>query len=403
MCKIFVIPHIPKDKQDAVNQLFIKLAKPMSKDDTDGLGYAFMKSNGELVGERWLENASAFKHRVNPELNASQKKLKEKYGHMINIPLEEKYNKFGTLTTADQIVSGFLHTRKATSGKGLKNTHPFLRPQKLDDEGKCHNEPVALIHNGVITNAEYHKWKDKKLTECDSEVILISYLENGAHWAPEKMQKVADDLYGYYAFAAMTLDYENVPIMDIVRDGQAQLFIAHIPALGTEVFFTNPEIVNDALKDMKNKTKDDGWCFDGISFVASNSHLRVNSLTGEVMHYSNFTKSDNYGNRGNGYHGGYNGNGGESSTGTTVVKPPKEVPLITAENKPIVLGESKKPDEKHLRLIRDMSDAEFEDYKAAQDMISADQEALGIEDGEDGIISDDPVVIAAYMQRMRSH
>jgi len=95
-----IIPHVNNETRDNAIKFTEAMAKVMSEDKShqDGLGYAAIDS------------------------------------HQFN------YNKFGDVRL-DDMSAITLHTRLATSGKGLLNCHPFIE------------NDTSVIHNGMISKA----------------------------------------------------------------------------------------------------------------------------------------------------------------------------------------------------------------------------------------------------------
>jgi glucosamine 6-phosphate synthetase-like amidotransferase/phosphosugar isomerase protein len=278
-----VVPHIPKGKDELVWKLMKTLSPLMSTHNNDGLGYSAMKPDGSLFGERWFNNEQAWKYRqentVDTKLVAIRNKMLAKFGERIFLPEPPKlYNKFGTFAKNDSITAAFLHTRAATCNKSLENVHPFYRV-KHTKNNETYNDDIALIHNGMIRNEE--EWKDQKVTTNDSEAILCAYLNNFVQYAPEEMTTMLDELVGYYAFSVMTKDKNDVPIVDIVRGDKADLCVAYIEELETEVFCTRPELIHEACKKLK-------WSIQALSEVKTGSYFRINALTGDFLHNETF-------------------------------------------------------------------------------------------------------------------
>ena len=63
--------------------------------------------------------------------------------------------------------------RNAPETEGMTTSRDYLQPILYGDE------KLAMVHNGAITSMYVEKFKSKKRTPIDSEVILLSYLEHG--------------------------------------------------------------------------------------------------------------------------------------------------------------------------------------------------------------------------------
>jgi len=260
MCKVMVMAGIP-EKNQAKSWKFVVASVPyMTENDKDGVGYAAVNRAGELFGERWLNPKDAFK--VREESSAQDRVLKQMLQGAVNIA--DTYNNFGNVS--NEIAAITLHSRMATCGKGLQNTHPFV------------SGDTSLIHNGVISNA--HKLTNITST-CDSETILNEYLDNEVNGIPERIQRVSDTLEGYYACAVLTRDSNGKRILDIFKDARANLYVAHVPALGTYVFCTSPKILLATGKAAKMR-------IGTIHEINPGYLMRFDALSGKAMGVNRF-------------------------------------------------------------------------------------------------------------------
>lgn len=262
MCKILVMPVVRPDTAEIAWSLAKEMGKVMSKGNSDGLGYAAMDNEGKLFGERWLRNHEAFKERL--EFTDLDRIIIEDYGGFLH--KDERYNKFGKVNEKDTRAI-ILHTRFATSGKQFFNTHPFV------DDG------TALIHNGIISNV---KQEELKISTCDSEKILREYLQKDVGNRPKRMQKVADELSGYYACAVLTHKKDGTPILDVFKDTSASLGAAWVRELGAVVITTNPGDLIEVARDLKLH-------IDSVYEVKPGILLRYNVLTGQPLGATKFT------------------------------------------------------------------------------------------------------------------
>lgn len=262
MCKIMVMAGINSSNRKLAWEFTKHMAVQMSPGNSDGLGYMALTSDGELYGERWHNNAEAFNNR--PITDAPTKEeliIANKYdGFLLSERPPIRYNKFGTINE-DSTTAIALHTRMATSGKQFINTHPFVR-------GK-----TALIHNGVISNAD-----DFKLLQstCDSEVILNQYVERNVTNNPDKIQAVADKLEGYYACAVMTETKKYGYVVDIFKDSRARLSAAYIRDMGIMVFSTSLDDIAAVCRMMGMEIAYKYTVKEGIL-------LRLSRLTGDPL------------------------------------------------------------------------------------------------------------------------
>src|SRR5690606_5604014 len=106
----------------------------------------------------------------------------------------------GDLTKATSIT---MHTRYATTGTEFINTHPFI-----------YND-VSLVHNGMIRNWE--ELKVNKISTCDSEAALQTYINQDVVNDINKTQDWANQLEGSYAFGVLAKDSSGKRILDVVK------------------------------------------------------------------------------------------------------------------------------------------------------------------------------------------
>lgn len=273
MCKLLIMTGID---EPIFAELFMQhMAIPMSKSNKHGIGYAAVNSKGELFGERWLYNELFMDHNFTMT-EAISKKLKAFENRLPVGSLEVNYNSFGT-KDLDDMKTVIMHTRFATSEKGMKNTHPFVY------------EDTALIHNGTIRNAFSTTTSTgldvNKVSTCDSEAALQTYLANKVQTDLDKHQEWLDQLEGGYAFGIIGTNTQGNRILDVVK-GSSFLYRMKIEGLGT-VFTTDKD---DAVEVMK---------FLGLDFleepklVLYNTMYRFDAMTGEELNKLDF-KSRGY-------------------------------------------------------------------------------------------------------------
>ena len=265
MCKILVIPSIKKSNVENAWKLCKEIAPLMSRIDDDGFGFAAMDSSGNLLGERWLNSKLAMTD--NCGLTLSDVKVLKTMGPKL-VKESFEYNKFGDLKNKKDIVSIMLHARKATTPKGLINTHPFVK------------NDTAIIHNGMISN---HERLTKEFSTCDSEAILHEYLEYNAAHNPKQVQEMVNNLDGYYAVGVMSKNENNIPIVDVFKSQAANLICTYVDEIESVVFCTAQHLIVDALETLK-------WNKNKIFEFADTGFIRFNALTGERIHSEILTK-----------------------------------------------------------------------------------------------------------------
>lgn len=291
MCKVFMVAGVKPSTVEKVWKFTQAIAKPMSKFNSDGIGYAAITADGKLFGERWLTNNHMFKKQADD----NDKMLTDMFGDAIEGKIDKfEYSSFGEVEH-DKMVALTLHTRMATSPKGLLNTHPFVQ------------DGTSLIHNGVIRNTEDFKFS---LSTCDSEAILISYLHQNVKEDPANFEKAAKMLRGYYACGVLT-NTEEGPILDIFKSG-ARLHIAYVKELETWVASTDDD-------DIKNTCKEMNFSMGNLFTVLNGKFIRVNAVTGKEKSITKFDMSnDSYYN----YQGYNSGNHYTPSRNTPTVTTP---------------------------------------------------------------------------------
>lgn len=257
MCKIMVIPHISKEVRPNAIKFIEAMAKVMSKDRShqDGLGYAAVDSKGNLFAERWLRNDHAFVNR------SGMNNIVSDYSGFIKVD----YNSHGNVRL-DDITAITLHTRLATSAKGLVNCHPFIE------------NDTSVIHNGVINNAFDFRIEQ---STCDSESILTQYIDNNVGSDHELFNKASTQLDGYYACGIFSRDNDNRRILDIVKSSTAQLVGAYVNELKVIVFTSLESHLIEGLTMC-------GFTATAIYNVNPSSLVRIDPLTNKVIGVTSF-------------------------------------------------------------------------------------------------------------------
>lgn len=252
MCRVAGVTKITDKNRNEVWMFMMMLGELMTPGNTDGLGYAAFDKKGNLFGERWLHNKHAF-------LDIST--------HIPNLTAEKMakiYSYFGDKVLKDEAQAMILHTRAATCGRGIENTHPFLN--------NVEKPQTAIIHNGMISN---HNQLEKKFSTCDSEVIVHLYDKYGARNDLAKIDEVVGRMWGWYTVLALSTDEKGRMVMDAFTDAP-RLSSFFIPDLDTRVYSTSAydiqkcaEIFGMAIKDGKA--------------MKANTAQRIDVLTGEVI------------------------------------------------------------------------------------------------------------------------
>ena len=289
MCKLLIVTGIT---EGLVAEEFIKrMAVPMSKTNRDGLGYTAVGPDGEMFSQRWLDNKHAFSTRnvMTPEIA----KVLESYADRLPTgALDMNYSEMGDVNFAN-VKTITMHTRFATCGREFANTHPFIY------------EDTSLIHNGVIRNAfttSYQKGLDvNKISTCDSESALQTYLAQGVNYDTTKAKAWIDLLSGGWAFGIISRNTMGNRILDVIR-GTSMLYYMEVDGLG-KVFTTDDDDAKGVIKDMGLTYLKDPM------LVAMNEMYRYDAVSGEFLDSVDIKpvyKS----------HGGYNSSKNSRSTNT---------------------------------------------------------------------------------------
>lgn len=245
------------------------IAPKMASSNRNGMGYAAMTEHG-LYGERWVRPEDAFKYRKVWE--EKDQEIKDMFqGTLEGNP---RYNYFleNKETYGAPPFAVIMHARMATIGEpALRNTHPFI------------NNGTALIHNGGISNHE-EKHLKKFTSECDSETILNSYIENEVNIKPDNILNVSKDIMGGYACGVLTHDELGIPVLDIFRN-HPMLWAMHVKELDAMVFCTSSQDVIDTVKELK-------WKIGSIFKMKDDTMLRLDARTGKFLSNHSFWGSN---------------------------------------------------------------------------------------------------------------
>lgn len=263
MCKLLIMTGIA---EGLVAEEFMKrMATPMSRTNSHGIGYTAVGPNGELFSERWLNNDHFFstKDVMTPEV---AKDLEAYTNRLPKGALDANYSTMGEIDFSN-VRTVTMHTRFATCGREFANTHPFI------------HEDTSLIHNGSISNAfstNYRSGLDvNKISTCDSEAALQTYLSQGVNLDPSQAKKWLDLLSGSWAFGILTRNEQGNRILDVIR-GISRLYYMEIEGIG-KVFTTDDDDAKAVVKDM-------GLTFTKEPmFVASDEMYRYDAITGEFL------------------------------------------------------------------------------------------------------------------------
>lgn len=263
MCKLLIMTGIT---EGLVAQEFMRrMATPMSKTNSHGIGYTAVGPDGELFSERWLNNDHFFdtSNVMTPEI---AKSLEAYSNRLPKGALELNYSQLGNIDF-ENVRSVTMHTRFATCGREFANTHPFI----YDD--------TSLIHNGSISNAfstHYRTGLDvNKISTCDSESALQTYLSQGVNLDTKKAKEWLNLLSGSWAFGILSRNQQGNRVLDVIR-GISRLYYMEVDGLG-KVFTTDDDDAKGVIKDM-------GLTFvKEPIFVASDEMYRYDAITGEFL------------------------------------------------------------------------------------------------------------------------
>jgi hypothetical protein len=270
MCKVGMIAGVKKENIEKVLQFTYHLGKEITTGNNDGLGYAAIDSSGNTFGERWLNNNQAWMRPEDLDLSEGEKKLVQAFPDVLDIEKPKmEYTSFGNINL-DDMVAITLHTRYATSAKGIMNTHPFV------------HEDTTLIHNGVIHNCNSI---GMPTSTCDSEAILTSYMKNNISDNIAKVQTLANELDGYYVAALLTTNEDGVPVMDIIKGNNPRLDVVFIKELGVFVFSSSGLDIEAACRKM-------GLTMDTVpKNISGDIAIRLDAISGNMIKAVRFNAS----------------------------------------------------------------------------------------------------------------
>lgn len=266
MCKVMIMGGIKKENTNNAWRFIKTIGPMMSRGNNDGIGYTAVDSKGDMFGQRWWFNNQFFKNNNvvddSPDaLRQFDDLLSETTSYGYNNQRAENINSFGKINY-DDTVAITLHTRMATSGRSFENTHPFVYPE----------QDTSLIHNGVIHNV---KDFDLKISTCDSESILISYLKNEVNLKSSNIIKVAGELQGYFMCGVFSRDAHGNRVLDIFKHS-ANLYAAYVKELDTVVFSTSDDDIKAACEEL-------GFSLTKPKNVKQDIFMRMDPLTGKLL------------------------------------------------------------------------------------------------------------------------
>lgn len=263
MCKLLIMTGIT---EGLVAEEFMKrMSTPMSRMNPHGIGYTGVGPDGELFSERWLNNNHFFDKKNIMTLEISEK-LAPYLSRLPANSLDVNYSTIGTVDFTN-VKTVTMHTRFATCSKEFANTHPFI------------DQDVSLIHNGSIRNAfttHYSKGLDvNKISSCDSEAALQTYLTQGVAHDSKKAKEWLNTLSGSWAFGVLSRNSEGNRVLDVVR-GISSLFYIEVEGLG-KIFTTDEDDAKGIIKDMGLTYIKEPF------FVKADEMHRYDAITGEYL------------------------------------------------------------------------------------------------------------------------
>lgn len=263
MCKLLIMTGITEGL--VAEEFMRRMAVPMSRYNSHGIGYTAVGEDGELFSQRWLNNDQFF-DRSNVMITEIAEALKPYESRLPKGALENNYSELGNVDLA-RAKTVTMHTRFATCGREFANTHPFI------------DQDTSLIHNGSITNAfstTYRVGLDlNKISTCDSEAALQAYLLSKVDSDPTKAKEWLDLLSGSWAFGILARNEQGNRILDVVK-GSSNLYYMEIEGIG-KVFTTDDDDAKAVVKDM-------GLNFTKEAFRLVNDEMyRFDTTTGKML------------------------------------------------------------------------------------------------------------------------
>ena len=293
MCKLLIMTGISEPL--LAKEFMRRMAVPMSKSNRDGIGYTAVNNDGSMFTERWLIN-NQFLSYDSIMTSEVAEQLLPFVNRLPDGALDLNYT--GDMKQDfSNVTSLTMHTRWATTAKGMENTHPFVY------------EDTSLIHNGHISNWSF--LNVNKISDCDSEAALQTYINAGVGRDFNQYQEWLNKLYGRYAFGILSRDASGTRVLDVVR-GESNLYFMQIEGLGS-IFTTDNDDAILVAKEMGLEFK------ESPAMIKMNTLYRFNATTGKFIQSGSIkttTTSYSYGN-----YGGYNNWRGSESTKNTTSLP----------------------------------------------------------------------------------
>jgi len=255
MCRLLIMTGI--QNPELAEKMMRQAKNPMSIGNNMGIGFSAVKQGGDFFTERWHKNDMFMDDSkvLTPDIIQQLEPFKDRLPK-----LEQNYSLFGDRDFS-KITSVTMHTRYATCGREFMNTHPFV------------DNDHSLVHNGVIYN--HRTLGLNKISECDSEAALQSYINHGVGHDIQNTQAWLDSLSGYWAFGIFSRDGSGTRILDIIRN-DATLYATTVEGLGL-VLATTPDIITSSLLacgvTLENQPE----------LMRSNIMYRFNAETGEMI------------------------------------------------------------------------------------------------------------------------
>lgn len=260
-------------KPNQIKEFMGAILEPMSRCNNDGVGYTAINKDGEMFTERWLKNKEGLK---GDPTDTREQGIKKDLGSLVEIEKKEEkeYTVQGEYKWSN-VTSVIMHTRFATCGKGIDNVHPFVDNENV----------TSIAHNGVIRNDQEFK---KLNSTCDSEVILTEYNKLGIGKDHTQITKLVDNLEGYWAVGATTLDANGKRIIDVFTSNappnSGALVVAYVKELDGYVLCSTGSTIDETIKNLK-------W--EPVTTYSINPHVftRFNAATGKKICQLSYEKN----------------------------------------------------------------------------------------------------------------
>jgi hypothetical protein len=250
--------------------LFLACTEELVRQNDDGFGYAALRPDGAVFGERWLDVKRAWRVRGRSRLAADLEGAMDKQG----------YSRFGEWTGEaawPQMATLLGHARRSTNNVCMANVHPFVRVT---------NDAIySLVHNGVVSKTGLDC---SGSNECDSAGILNAYVDADMAADFEHAQTdFFDKLDGSYVCGVLVTPRQAgafAPFVDIFRGGTAaSLDIIDVPEIGV-IWCTDGSIPLTELFKRKLAIAQTGSLKEGV-------HLRFDAMTGGLVFKRPFVRA----------------------------------------------------------------------------------------------------------------